>query len=137
MALTALNPIVPGFGGRRAVESFPQMPKFAMSTSSRLAAVYVGGCVGTLARAGVAEGIAWPWCTLLVNVAGAALLGYVITAVPARRPLLGTGLCGGLTTFSTLQLEALKLSTLDAVLYLAGSAVAGWLAVAVGRRLAA
>ena len=91
---------------------------------------------GTLARAGVAQGIASPWCTLLVNVAGAALLGYVVAALPHRRPLLGTGFCGGLTTFSTLQLEALELSARDAVLYLAATAVLGWAALALGRRLA-
>ena len=107
-----------------------------MSTSSRLAAVYAGGCLGTLARAGVAEGIASPWCTLLVNVLGALVLGYVVAALPHRRPLLGTGFCGGLTTFSTLQLEALELSTGDAVAYLAASALLGWLAIAIGRRLA-
>lgn len=92
---------------------------------------------GTLARAGVAEGVASPWATLLVNVAGAALLGYVVVALPARRPLLGTGFCGGLTTFSTLQLEALELSTGAAVAYLAASALLGWLALAAGRRAAA
>jgi CrcB protein len=107
-----------------------------MPTSSRLAAVYVGGVAGTLARAGVAEGISSPWCTLLVNLIGAALLGYVVVALPDRRPLLGTGFCGGLTTFSTLQLEALELSTGDAVLYLAASALLGWLALAAGKRLA-
>jgi CrcB protein len=73
---------------------------------------------------------------LLVNVAGAALLGYVVAALPHRRPLLGTGFCGGLTTFSTLQLEALELSTLDAVLYLIASALLGWAALALGRRAA-
>jgi CrcB protein len=107
-----------------------------MAPSSRFLAVYVGGTVGTLARAGVAEGIASPWCTLVVNVVGCLLLGYVVTALPERRPLLGTGFCGGLTTFSTLQLEALELSTGDAIAYLAASALLGWLAVAAGRRLA-
>lgn len=68
---------------------------------------------------------------------GAALLGYVVVALPERRPLLGTGFCGGLTTFSTLQLEALELGTLDAVAYLAASALLGWLAVLAGKRLAA
>jgi CrcB protein len=69
-------------------------------------------------------------------VVGAALLGYVVAAVPHRRPLLGTGFCGGLTTFSTLQLEALELSTAGAVLYLVASALLGWTALALGRRLA-
>ena len=107
-----------------------------MTTSSRIAAVYVGGAVGTLARAGVAAGLDKPWATLLVNVLGAALLGYVVVALPERRPLLGTGFCGGLTTFSTLQLEVLELSTGDAIAYLAASAVLGWLAITAGKRAA-
>ena len=52
-----------------------------------------------------------------MNVAGAALLGALITwaherapAVPEHLPpLLGTGFCGALTTFSALQLEVLQL----------------------------
>ncbi len=91
---------------------------------------------GTLARAGMAEGLATPWATLLVNLAGAALLGYVLVALPARRPLLGTGVCGGLTTFSTIQVEALELSLGDACAYLTVTAIGGWLALAAGRRLA-
>ena len=102
-----------------------------------MSSIAVGGALGTLARAVVAEGLASPWATLLVNVAGAALLGYVVVALPSRRPLLGTGFCGGLTTFSTLQLEALELPVGQAVAYLAGSAVLGWLALAAGRRVAA
>ena len=50
----------------------------------------------------------------MVNIVGAALLGDFTTRLlerlPAsgyRRPLLGTGLCGGLTTFSTMQVEVL------------------------------
>ena len=91
---------------------------------------------GTLARAGVAEGLASPWATLLVNLVGAALLGYVLVTMPERRPLLGTGLCGGLTTFSTIQLEVLELPTGWACGYLAVTALGGWAAIAAGRRLA-
>lgn len=82
-----------------------------------LAAIFVGGALGTVARALVETLLAappghWPWPTLAVNVAGAFLLGYVAARLPAdsyRRPLLGTGLCGGLTTFSTLQVEILRM----------------------------
>jgi CrcB protein len=51
-----------------------------------------------------------------VNVAGAFLLGYFATRLQERlplsayrRPLLGTGFCGALTTFSTMQLELLRM----------------------------
>ena len=82
-----------------------------------LAAVFVGGALGTLARAGLATLAApdpahWPWPTFVVNIVGAFLLGYFTTRLlerlplsSYRRPLLGTGLCGGLTTFSTMQVE--------------------------------
>lgn len=111
-----------------------------MRTSSRFAAVFAGGVAGALARAVVAEGVAPIWSTLLVNLAGAALLGYVIVALPERRPLLGTGFCGALTTFSALQLDALRMlddgHVIRAAAYLGLTAVAGWLALAAGRRLA-
>ena len=80
-----------------------------------LAAVFAGGAIGTLARAGLATVAAsdpgrWPWPTFIVNIVGAFLLGYFATRLlerlpvsSYRRPLLGTGLCGGLTTFSTMR----------------------------------
>jgi CrcB protein len=86
-----------------------------------LAAVFVGGAVGTLARAVLAtvfvdDPARWPWATFGVNIVGAFLLGYFTTRLlerlplsSYRRPLLGTGLCGGLTTFSTMQVETLKM----------------------------
>src|SRR6202023_2562204 len=86
-----------------------------------LAAVFAGGAIGTVARAALAEIAApdparWPWPTFAVNIVGAFLLGYFTTRLlerlplsSYRRPLLGTGLCGGVTTFSTLEVETLKM----------------------------
>jgi CrcB protein len=86
-----------------------------------LAAVFVGGALGTLARTGLsilvaADPTRWPWPTFTVNIVGAFLLGYFVTRLlerlplsSYRRPLLGTGVCGGLTTFSTMQVETLKM----------------------------
>ena len=86
-----------------------------------LFAVFAGGILGGLARAGLAQVLAsggpgWPWATFTVNVAGAAILGWASTRLlerlplsAYRRPLLGTGLCGALTTFSTLQVELLTM----------------------------
>lgn len=58
---------------------------------------------------------AWPWATLAANLAGSALLGWLwarLSESPGDlwRPLLGTGFCGGLTTFSAFQVEALALA---------------------------
>jgi CrcB protein len=116
-----------------------------------LAAVFVGGAVGTLARAGF-EALAtpdpglWPWPTFIVNIVGAFLLGYFVTRLlerlptsSYRRPLLGTGLCGGLTTFSTMQVETIKM--LDhrhyglAIGYTVASVAAGLVAVYVATAL--
>jgi CrcB protein len=110
-----------------------------------LVAVATGGALGAWARLGLAEGLPtrpgeWPWATLLANLAGCALLGYASTRLlerlpPStyRRPLIGTGLCGGLTTFSTLQLEVVELGrdghVVMAVLYLAVSVTLGLAAV--------
>ena len=86
-----------------------------------LAAVFGGGALGALTRAAlstlaVGDPASWPWPTFTVNIVGAFLLGYFITRLlerlplsSYRRPLLGTGLCGGLTTFSTMQVETLKM----------------------------
>jgi CrcB protein len=79
-----------------------------------LAAIFAGGFLGAIARAELVEALPhdpgeWPWATFLVNVAGAFMLGYFVTRLQERlplsayrRPFLGTGLCGALTTFSTM-----------------------------------
>lgn len=86
-----------------------------------LAAIFVGGFVGAIARAALSKGLtpapgAWPWATFAVNIAGAALLGYFVTRLQERLPpslykraFLGTGICGALTTFSTLMVELMKM----------------------------
>jgi CrcB protein len=80
-------------------------------------AVAIGGVAGTLLRAAVAQALppsatGFPWAILVVNLAGCAIVGFVIVAAlervaPGRyfRPLVGTGFCGGLTTFSTFVVE--------------------------------
>jgi fluoride exporter len=113
--------------------------------SRELAAIFVGGAIGTLLRAWLATAVAirptdWPWTTFTVNIFGAFLLGYVTTRLQERlpmssyrRPLLGTGLCGGLTTFSTMQVETVRM--LDghawalAAGYLTASVLGGYAAI--------
>ncbi|UMB68170.1 fluoride efflux transporter CrcB [Mycobacterium paraterrae] len=110
-----------------------------------LAAVFVGGALGTVIRTALsllvaADPARWPWPTFAVNIVGAFLLGYFTTRLlerlplsSYRRPLLGTGVCGGLTTFSTMQVETLRMLEHHhyglAVEYTCASVVLGLLAV--------
>jgi len=113
-----------------------------------LCAVFAGGALGALARAGLGEAWPvvpgqWPWATFAVNVAGCLALGAVLVATAPgtpRRGLLGPGLCGGLTTFSALQVELLTLlrdgDAALAAAYASVSVIVGLAAVAAGRWLA-
>jgi len=110
-----------------------------------VAAIFVGGALGTLARAALAQAFphaatAWPWPTFGVNIVAAFLLGYFVTRLQERlplssyrRPLLGTGLCGGLSTFSTMEVELLKMLSAHswalAAGYAAASVAAGYAAI--------
>lgn len=115
-----------------------------------LAAVGAGGAVGALGRVGLEQAWPtaagnWPWATFAVNILGAFLLGSLMTglrhgpiSIPTYR-LLGTGFCGALTTFSTMQVELLQM--LDharyglAIGYVGASVVCGYAAVSVAARL--
>lgn len=110
-----------------------------------MAAIFAGGAIGALCRVGLIQtglGSApgWPWATFVVNLVGTFLLGYLATRLQERlplsayrRPLLGTGFCGALTTFSTMQVELVTM--LDAhryglaVAYAASSIVLGFSAI--------
>jgi CrcB protein len=110
-----------------------------------LAAIFAGGFLGAIARGLLAKALPhdldeWPWATFAANIAGAALLGYFVTRLQERlplstyrRPFLGTGICGALTTFSTMQLELLRMVDAHAwglaVGYAAASVAAGFAAI--------
>jgi fluoride exporter len=113
-----------------------------------LAAISVGGGLGSLARYGVEQGIPtgpgqFPWATFLINIAGCLALGvlnvYLLEVWPPRRyvrPFCAIGLLGGFTTFSTYTAEVRDL--LDhgaegrAAGYALGSLAVGLLAVWAG-----
>lgn len=114
--------------------------------------VVVGGGIGALVRVGVSqafptpEGV-WPWTTLVENVSGAFLLAVLLTVLTERvaagpwvRPLLGTGVLGAYTTFSTLAYEIERLASGRRVGVAAGYAavnvVTGLLAALAGIMLA-
>jgi fluoride exporter len=116
-----------------------------------LAAIFCGGIIGALARTGLAQAFpdsahTWPWAIFAVNIVGTFLLGYFVTRLAERlptsaykRPFLGTGLCGALTTFSTVQLELYKMTRAHqwglAVGYAAATLVASFAAVTLATAL--
>lgn len=119
--------------------------------SLELAAVSAGGAVGALGRVGLEQAWpnaagSWPWVTFAVNIAGALMLGCLMAALRRRGPisipayrLLGTGFCGALTTFSTMQIELLEMldrARYGLVLgYVSASVVGGYTAVSLGAKL--
>jgi CrcB protein len=118
----------------------------------RVVSIFAGGAVGALMRGAVAQALphsrgAWPWATFSVNLLGAAFLAWLTTRLaemvaPTRywRLLLGTGFCGALTTFSTFQVETIRLArdgyAGTALAYSSASMAAG-MAVAVGATIVA
>lgn len=94
-----------------------------------LGAVALGGAAGALLRwlvdLSLPAGAGWPWATLLVNVLGCAVLGWLVTRddlhQPAwwLRPGVGTGLLGGFTTFSTYAVQVALLGRDERLLALA------------------
>jgi CrcB protein len=116
-----------------------------------LGAIFAGGAAGAVLRVALSRAAPygagrWPWITFAINIAGAFLLGYLVTRLQERlplstyrRPLLGTGFCGAFTTFSTMQLELLRM--LDhhryalAAAYMAASVLAGYLSIHIATAL--
>ncbi|MFD3335276.1 fluoride efflux transporter CrcB [Streptomyces sp. NPDC058700] len=112
-------------------------------------AVAAGGALGATARYGAAllwptpEG-AFPWTTFTVNASGCALLGILMVLLteppaaphPLLRPFLGTGFCGGFTTFSTYSLDTQRLLSAGdptrGLLYLGTTVVTALAAVLAG-----
>ena len=127
---------------------------FLRSRWDILAAIAVGGALGSLARWGVSELLVpeagtFPWSTFVENVTGGLALGCLMVLVldiwashRLVRPFLGVGVLGGYTTFSTYMLDTRNLlaegHALTAMTYLFGSLATGivaiWLAIALTRR---
>ncbi|MFJ5139780.1 fluoride efflux transporter CrcB [Streptomyces sp. NPDC088707] len=87
-------------------------------------------------------GPGFPWGTFTVNVVGSFLLGLLTGVTSAQvHLLLGTGLCGALTTYSTFSYETLKLyedgakgyAALNVAASLAAGLGAVWLGVETAR----
>ena len=122
--------------------------------------VAVGGAIGSIARlwlsvhVALLTGLAFPWGTILVNIIGSLVIGFVATltgpngrvVVPVEaQAFVMVGLCGGFTTFSAFSLQTLELARdgrllyaganimLSVVLCLSAVALGHWLAALFGR----
>lgn len=114
----------------------------------QLLLVGLGGAVGSMLRYGVQmafKTLSFPFGTLVVNVAGAFLIGILGalflkgTLHDSARLLLMTGFCGGFTTFSAFTQEGLQLLQQNKTglffIYVAASIAAGLLATFAGYKL--
>ena len=113
--------------------------------------VLIGGGIGAPARyltdrwVQSRHRLRFPFGTLLVNVIGCLVLGVIAGGVAHRhwpadvQALLGTGFCGGLTTFSTFSVESIELLqgrfTLRSLLYVSLSCGLGLAGATLGYRL--
>jgi CrcB protein len=132
--------------GRHGLGS--QLAEVLGSRADVLAAIALGGAAGAALRYGVAQLLprdpeGFPWATFLVNVTGCLAIGTLMVAIAAWwprsryvRPLLGVGVLGGFTTFSTYALESRDLVAAGAaptsLLYVVATLGAGLLAVVAG-----
>jgi fluoride exporter len=110
----------------------------------------VGGAVGAAGREGVSLAVPtvddMPLAIPIVNIVGAFMLGYLSVAIARRLPddprgprlklLVGTGFCGGFTTYSSLATDTAVLldeSHVDlAVVYVLATLLIGAVATFVG-----
>lgn len=108
-----------------------------------LAAVAIGGSLGSVARylvaigAGRLVGTEFPWGTLVINIVGSFLIGVFAEAFAlswnasqVTRVFLTVGICGGFTTFSTFSLDAIVLMQ-RGELWSAGAYIAASVALSI------
>ena len=123
-----------------------------METTMMLLWIAVGGAFGAVARYGLGgwvhswAGTRFPWGTLVVNLVGSLLIGFLIRALegsavaPEMRAFLTIGLLGAFTTFSAYTFETVELVRSGqprlAALYSLGSLGLGIVAVYTGLVLA-
>ena len=110
-----------------------------------LALIAVGGFVGAALRHAVAVGLpaAFPWGTLVANVAGTFLLGILLYEAHLAdvlsvetRLVVGTGFCSSFTTYSTFAAETVGLAPGWAAANVVANYALGFGAVLLGQLVA-
>lgn len=145
----AAEPVDPDVAVPDAVRALGR-PRWRGGEGPVVLVIAVGGVLGALARYGAGQwwptpAGTFPWTTFVINVVGCLLIGVLLVLVsevftPHRlvRPLLGTGLLGGFTTFSTYAVDAQRLidgrHAATALVYLAATVIAALVAVTVAAR---
>jgi fluoride exporter len=133
-----------------------ELPAAARTTprvdGPEMAAIFAGGTLGAIGRGALGQALAiapgsWPWATFAVNMLAAGLLGYWVTRLGVRDPrrvheraFLATGVCGALSTFSTVMAELIGMADRSrwalACGYGAASIAGGLIVVSAGIALA-
>ncbi len=150
----------PGHGDdRRALPVDPDTPPGPLHRRpAALVWVFCGGIVGTGLRYLIEEAWptasgSWPWATFVINLSGAFLLGALLAGLARlgsdegwrqrARLLVGTGMCGSFTTYSTFALEisllgrdgAVPTAIAYAVVGVIGGVVAAWSGIGVAEKM--
>ncbi|MBS1697110.1 MAG: CrcB family protein [Actinobacteria bacterium] len=103
----------------------------------------IGAGLRYLVDVGVARllGTRYPWGVLVINLTGSFVLGLITGGFPAAAFVVGAGLLGGYTTFSTAMLDTVALwrdgSSRAAAFNAAGMLLLGVLAAVAGLALGA
>ena len=112
--------------------------------------VAMGGAVGAMLRYAISlipVKTDFPVLTLITNIMGAVLIGFVVGMASIRQEtsqhlilFLKVGVCGGFTTFSTFSLEAMRLFEQNkigmGIVYVVASVVCSIAGVLVGQNIA-
>ncbi|KAA9129962.1 fluoride efflux transporter FluC [Microbacterium caowuchunii] len=132
-----------------ARDSAQPNPKPAYAQPRLILYVLLGGAIGTAGREGLSLAMpsdgGVPWAVLIVNLLGAFILGFLLTALAARKPetpgrrdlrlFAGTGMMGGFTTYSSLATDTATLYETHAGIataYGLGSVIGGILTAFLG-----
>jgi fluoride exporter len=136
-----LGPEPPGRGAKRRGRFM--RPQVIIVTS-----LAFGGSIGAVARYAISLALPtetgrFPWGTFVINITGSFILGFLLIVLIEQfpmgrlaRPVIGTGVIGAYTTFSTFMVESVLLVRAGdpaiAAIYLVASLVLGLVAVFVG-----